>query len=345
LIPEVPAWQLTAEQMASQRMRELERQQLREMIEASFNHPSVWAWSVGNEYQSQTEAGIRFTRDMIAYVKTLDPTRPVGFASHRLGRNPETDATALADFVMMNQYFGTWHGPKDALGQVLDQIHTLWPDKAVIISEYGFESHWNAYWGPPSSDLDPARYYFIPENMPSDSEEADAQRRAVIAEQMEVLRSKPFVAAAIFWCYQDYRTPSGFVMGVVDARRNRRGSWSLLRDAYAPLLIESVVLATASGGRQSATVALRTRGPLEGDMPAYTLREYGLRWAVTSPEGEKLFSAGELALPTLEPGSRWSGEIGWAVPETEYVFTIHVVRPTGFTVLERSYDSDGRLVG
>jgi hypothetical protein len=58
-----------------------------------------------------------------------------------------------------------------------------------------------------------------------------------------------------------------------------------------------------------------------------------------------LFSAGELALPTLEPGSRWSGEIGWAVPETEYVFTIHVVRPTGFTVLERSYDSDGRLGG
>jgi len=344
LIPEVPAWQLTAEQMASQRMRELERQQLREMVEASFNHPSVWAWSVGNEYQSQTEAGIRFTRDMIGYVKTLDPTRPVGFASHRLGRKPETDATALADFVMMNQYFGTWHGPKDALGQVLDRIHALWPDKAVIISEYGFESHWNAYWGPPSSALDPSQYYVIPENMPADSEEADAQRRAVIAEQMEVLRSKPFVAAAIFWCYQDYRTPSGFVMGVVDASRNRRGSWSLLRDEYAPLLIESAVFAPISGGRQSVTVSLRTRGPLERDMPAYTLREYDLRWVVTSPEGGQLFAAGDLAFPTLEPGSKWSGEIGWAVPETEYVFTIRVVRPTGFTAIERSYDSEGHLL-
>jgi len=48
LIPEVPAWQLTAAQMSSVSMRELEKQQLREMIEHDFNHPSVWAWSLGN---------------------------------------------------------------------------------------------------------------------------------------------------------------------------------------------------------------------------------------------------------------------------------------------------------
>ncbi|MGA9349402.1 MAG: glycoside hydrolase family 2 TIM barrel-domain containing protein [Anaerolineae bacterium] len=340
LIPEVPAWQLTAEQMARKQMRELEKQQLREMIIANFNHPSVWAWSVGNEYQSNTRAGNEFTREMVAFVKSLDPTRPVGFASHRLASDPESDATALTDFVMMNQYLGTWHGPKDILDQALDDIHAAWPDKVVIISEFGFEPRWNR-WGPPTSELDPAKYYFIPEGIPSDSEEADEQRQMVIAEQMEIFRGKPFVAAVIFWSYQDYRTPSGFMTGVVDAERNRRGSWYLLRDEYTPVLIESVTFSPAHGNSRSATVTLRTRGPVETDMPAYTLREYKLHWAVTSPEGETVFSEGEIALPTLEPGSEWSGQAEWAVPEAEYVLSVSVIRPTGFTVIERSYDSEG----
>lgn len=41
LIPEVPAWQLNKDQLGDEQMRELEEQQLREMIVANFNHPSV----------------------------------------------------------------------------------------------------------------------------------------------------------------------------------------------------------------------------------------------------------------------------------------------------------------
>jgi beta-glucuronidase len=86
LISEVPTWQLTAEQMDDPHMRELERQQLGEMIVAQGHHPSVWAWSLGNEFASQTAAGHAFVRDMIASVRALDPTRPVGFASNLLNR-------------------------------------------------------------------------------------------------------------------------------------------------------------------------------------------------------------------------------------------------------------------
>jgi len=275
---------------------------------------------------------------MIAYVRSLDPTRPVGFASNRLGQRPKDDATDLADFVLMNQYFGTWVGPKGGLGQALDWIHQTWPDKVVIISEYGFEPRWNAIWGPRTSTLDPSQYYFIPDDVPSDSEAADAVRRQLIAEQMALFRSRPFVAGAIFWTYQDYRTASGFVMGVVDANRARRGSWTLLSQEYAPLLIESVQMSAVADGRRTASVTLRTRGPLEADMPAYTLRGYSLRWAVTSPAGELTFARGEVVLPTLAPGSTWSTQVDWAVPGEEYVLVISVIRPTGFTVIEGSYE-------
>ena len=54
-------------------------------------------------------------------------------------------------------------------------------------------------------------------------------RRQLITEQMEIFRSKPFVAGAIFWTYQDYRTRSNFVMVLVYFKRNRRGSWELLQ--------------------------------------------------------------------------------------------------------------------
>jgi beta-glucuronidase len=344
LIPEVPAWQLTQEQMNSDQMRDLEKQQIREMIMEDFNHPSVWAWSVGNEIESDTGAGVDFVKEMIAYVKTLDPTRPVGFASNRLGSRPWFDATKESDFVLMNQYFGTWVAPKHGLGPALDLIHKTWPEKTVIISEYGFEPHWNALWGPPTSTLNTNDYYFVPDGTPSDSDQADLVRQQLIIEQLDVFRSKPFVAGAIFWTYQDYRTRSNFIMGLVDFDRNRRGSWEVIREEYAPILIDSIQFSPAIEGQCTATVNLHTRGPIEVDMPAYTLRDYSFHWVLTSPDGSELFSEGDLDLPTLAPGSQWSDHIVVNIPPEKYIVTLRVMRPTGYSVTEHSFDAEGKLI-
>jgi beta-glucuronidase len=344
LIPEVPAWQLTQEQMNSEQMRDLEKQQLREMIMEDFNHPSVWAWSVGNEIESDTGAGVDFVKEMIAYVKTLDPTRPVGFASNRLGSRPWFDATKESDFVLMNQYFGTWVGSKQGLGAALDLIHKTWPEKTVIISEYGFEPHWNDLWGPATSALNAEDYYFVPDETLSTSDEADLVRQQLITEQLDVFRRKPFVAGAIFWTYQDYRTRSNFIMGLVDADRNRRGSWDVLREEYAPILIDSIQLSPATENQYTATVNLHTRGPLDVDMPAYTLRDYSLHWALTSPDGSKRYSEGNLDLPTLAPASQWSGNFMFNIPPEKYIVTVRVMRPTGYSVTEHSFDAEGHLI-
>jgi beta-glucuronidase len=336
LIPELPAWQLNTAQMADPHVRQLARQQLREMIAASANHPCVWAWSVGNELESDTVAGRAFVRDMVAFVKSLDPTRPVGFASyHLLVGRPWADATQYADFVMMNQYFGTWHGPKDGLSLALDTVHLAWPDKPVVISEFGFYPHWEKIEGP--AQLDPAQYYWVAEDVPPQSEAADAPRCRVIAEQMAVFRRKPFVAGAIFWSYQDR-------MGVVGADRSRRGSWWALREEYAPVRVEAVSFSPATDGTQRATVDLRTRGPVAADMPAYTLRGYGLHWTVASPKGDKTFSAAELPLPTLAPATGWSCKLDWPVPPADYRLTLRIVRPTGFAVVERTYNPQGEVL-
>jgi hypothetical protein len=289
LIPEVPAWQLTHLQLADPHMQALERSQLRELVRSQANHPSVIAWSVGNEIESQTSDGWHFVERMVRYVKSLDPTRPVGFASNQLYLTPKLDATRFSDFVLMNQYLGTWGGPKWALGPILDHVHAAFPDKPVIVSEFGFEPHWYGSSGQSEDSLDGSEYYSVSRIVPSGSELADSERRRLIADQLAAFRSRPWIVGASFWTYQDYRTPSGFVMGVVDEQRHRRRSWSLLRREYSPVQIEV---------RADATIRVHTRA----DLPSYTLRGYTLRWSLGSAHGS-------VALPDLPPGSTWTRRV------------------------------------
>ncbi len=344
LIPEIPAWQLTALQMSMPKMQALEKQQLHEMIKSEYNHPAIWAWSIGNEIESETPEGHTFVKEMLAYVKTLDPTRPVGFASNRLNSNPGQDATAYSDFVLMNQYWGGWAGPKQGLSGALDAIHAAWPDKTVIISEFGFEPNWNRLWGPATSILNPEEYYFIPDGTSPDSELADEQRRLLIHDQMAVFRTKPFISGAIFWTYQDYQTRSNFVMGVVDPERDKRPSWGVLREEFSPVLIDSLAISPVVDGQCTVTVTFHTRGPVDVDMPAYTLRGYTLHWAATSPDGSTKFSEGDVSLPTLAPAAQWLGDFLLTVPAEDYIVTLSIMRPTGFSVTEQSYDAQGEII-
>jgi beta-glucuronidase len=328
LSPELPAWQLTAGQMSDEHMRALARQQLAEMVAAAANHPCVWAWSVGNELESDTVAGRAYVRDMITYVKSLDPTRPVGFASyHLLVGRPWSDATIHTDFVMMNQYFGTWHGPKDSLEAALDTLHATWPEKPVIISEFGFAPHWERIEGPAS--IDPVQYYHIPVDASDDSHEAEEMRQCVIRDQMAIFRKKPYVAGAVFWEYRGG-------MGVMNERGQKRAAWQVLRQEFAPVLIQGVDISCLSESACQVQVRLRTRGPFEMDLPAYTLRNYRLQWEFVLPDGKGIYSQGEVDLPVLAPGSEWSVKVESDSPPRNAVFQARIVRPTGFTVIEWS---------
>ncbi|HEY2982170.1 MAG TPA: hypothetical protein VGJ22_13380, partial [Anaerolineales bacterium] len=118
----------------------------------------------------------------------------------------------------------------------------------------------------------------------------------------------------------------------------------LLREEYAPALIDSVNLSPVSAGRQRAAVSLHTRGPIEADLPAYTLRGYTLHWVLISPDRRIKFSEGDVLLPVLVPGSVWSAEIEWAAPDEEYALMLSIVRPTGSAVIEKLYNSSGELI-
>jgi hypothetical protein len=70
-------------------------------------------------------------------------------------------------------------------------------------------------------------------------------------------------------------------------------------------------------------------------MPAYTLRDYVLRWEIVMGDGATL-AEGHLDMPTMTPDESWAGQFEWIVPENQD-FHLHlaIVRPTGFISLEK----------
>ncbi len=85
LIAEAGNWNLGAWQMADPEVRRVWQAQMKEMMQQDWNHPSVIAWSVGNEFESATPQGIAWVRDMRAYTLGIDSTRLITFASRFTG--------------------------------------------------------------------------------------------------------------------------------------------------------------------------------------------------------------------------------------------------------------------
>ena len=138
LVPEIPMWQFSEDQMVDPKVIALAKQMMTEMIEQAYNHPAILGWSVCNESETNKPGGRRYFDAMHAMVKSLDPDRYVSFAdSHVVDSDPKISASSVADFVMMNQYFGTWGPPAEGLDAALEEAGRDYPSKMFIISEFG----------------------------------------------------------------------------------------------------------------------------------------------------------------------------------------------------------------
>lgn len=321
LAPEIPMWQFTEQQMTDPKVMALARQMMREMIEQAYNHPSIMAWSVCNESETFKPGGVRYVRMMKEMIRELDPDRFVTFADDGLPRikRAEESASSLADFIMWNQYFGTWAGPASLLPETVERIGKLFPDKMIVVSEFG------------------AAGTFAP-NLP----EADELRRQIMRDQIALFSKYDFIGGVVFWCYQDYKSHrnlrpgqrQGFVeMGLVDEDRQRRPSYFLWRELNAPATIalswNPLTTYTPPAGFR-ATIARRG----ETEIPSYTLRGYRLVWEAWDDDDRRI-AGGEQMLP--EVGPAFTVAASWQAPTTKSVrLVLRLYRPTGFLATEQT---------
>jgi beta-glucuronidase len=177
-------------------------------MQQDWDHPSVIAWSVGNEYESYTRGGIDWTRDMRAYTLSIDNTRLITFAS-RFTSDPSVktgkdEGSQYSDFVSINVY-GDY-------ARRFDRAHELYPDKPVFVTEFG-------KMGEPGLH-DPVRIQDI-------------------TEAVTAMKARPWMIGGSLWTWADYRslfpgTPASGIRywGVVTLDREHRDSWKVVQQLF-----------------------------------------------------------------------------------------------------------------
>ncbi len=288
-------------------------EQLREMIGRDRNHPSVVVWGLCNEIGGQNPPAYQFAKRMLEEAKRLDPRRLCSYASNSLDETPERDAAGLMDFIETNEYFGSWApGSPVEVAKHLDKLHTAFPGKPVVISEYG--------------------YCACTEDRP----EGDERRIEILRSHDAVFRSRDFVAGVIFFCYNDYRTHVGDrgvgalkhrVHGVVDIYGARKSSYEVLRREASP--IESLIV-------ENQLNAFHLRLKTRTDVPRYLLRGYKLR-GIFYGEGHIPVERQVVELAEIAPGGEIAMDLTFSQTGVPMEVTFEVLGPTGFSVYSRNW--------
>jgi len=227
---EIPAWQSSRLTLSDPEVwRVYGAPQLREMILQNRNHPSVIIWSVANEVPSDTTAVRDYIDRATAYVKEIDPSRLVTFASDR---HLQDICYGAVDVIATNEYFGWYYGKMSDVGPLLDNLHRKWPQKPIVVSEFGA----GCALGRKPSAL-PARAFDYSEDY-----------------QVELLRShlgqilaperSGYVAGSTIWVYNDFPDPARIapsqppghpfvnLKGLVTQHRQKKRAYAAVQKIY-----------------------------------------------------------------------------------------------------------------
>jgi beta-galactosidase len=310
---EVPLW--GPETPGNEVIRNIASKQLEDMINNLYNHPSIFSWGVGNELRARDADVKQMVRDLMVKARSLDPSRNTAYVSNTLTQSFYNspgfapDAAADGDYLMMNEYGGSWWPiPSGKIGMYLDSVHMSYPAKPFFISEFGLcEPNFQG---------------------------GDERRVEDLIYHMATYESKPYVEGAIYFDLTDYRTHypgtsenNKFrrrIHGVYDMYGHPKPSMNVLRELSTP--IEVVGVHKTGNGKMSISLQCSI------GLPQHEVKGYKL---YISDSTVNYASSKAFDIPILQPGEMSSVEVDDFYKGKRIVT---VVRPTGFIVTQKSFN-------
>lgn len=181
-----------------------------ELIARDKNHPSVVMWVVANEPAGHEKGARAYFEPLIQRMRDRDPSkRPVTLVNIMTATPDKDEVMDLVDVVCLNRYYGWYvaHGDLKAaekgLRQELETWQKLYPDKPILITEYGADTlpGLHSMWDIPYTEEFQVDYY-------------DMNHR--------VFDSVPNLVGEQVWNFADFET----TVGIIRIQGNHKGLFS-----------------------------------------------------------------------------------------------------------------------
>ena len=309
---QIPWWQQPAPQLGDELLKNA-REQLEEMIEADYNHPSIFAWGLANEVWGCHD-DLRYLKGI---AKQLDPKRMNIAFSHETYKDFDKNPSCVLDIPTWNEYTGAWHGPRrEDLPDRLEKIDSALSDRPLLITEAGLCEP--AFTGGDGRRIDDMIYH--------------------VKEWQKV----PFIPGYIYFCVQDYRTQMGEEglgkwrirrHGVTKVDLTPKASYHVLRQMMSPIEITEVYPANSrktgdalagqievDANDHDAAITLRVKNSI----PSYTLRGYTLSYQDGNGRQQVI------TLPEMQPDKNYS----FVLKNINEQYAFEIQRPGGHKVIE-----------
>lgn len=308
---QIPWWQQPAPALGE--LRQNAREQLEEMIEADYNHPSIFAWGLANEVWGIHD-DLHYLREI---AKQLDPNRLNIAFSHETYKDFNKNPSCVLDIPTWNEYTGAWHGPRrEDLPKRLERIDSALKDRPLLITEAGLCEP--AFTGGDGRRIDDMIYH------------------------VKEWQKAAFIPGYIYFCVQDYRTQMG-EEGLGKWRIRRHGvtkvdltpkpSYYVLRQLMSPIEITEVYPANSrktgdalagqievDANDHDAAITLKVKNSI----PSYTLRGYTLNYKDGNGQDQTI------ALPKMEPDKSYH----FVLKNINAQYAFDIQRPGRYHVIE-----------
>ena len=206
-----------------------------EMVKQNFNHPSLIIWAYMNEvllrppfnsktekerYTEYTNNVTKLASEIENRIRKLDPNRYTMIPNHgAISRYKNAGLTDIPMILGWNLYQGWYSGKLSGFDKNLDELHDLFPNQALIITEYGADVH------PRLHSFDSERFDYTVEYGNKYHEH-----------YLKAIMSRPYIVGANIWNLNDfysetrgYAKPRTNLKGITTIDREKKDTWWLYK--------------------------------------------------------------------------------------------------------------------